>query len=142
MDISVIERESTLTVVNARPEYERAAQWLDAFAVRSGVPAEVSQRLLVVLDEVLSNVVNHALAGSEPGTREVRLRIRLMPTMVQLQIIDDGPPFDPAAYRAKERPPEGGAGLLFVRGLMDEVKFTRWRGHNRLTVCKQLAATA
>ena len=144
MDISVIEHASTLTVVNARPEFERAAVWLGDFAAGAGLPDDLSSRLLVALDEVLSNVVHHGLAGAMEGEREIRLCVRLRPETVELDVVDDGPDFDPttvtAATPADRR--VGGAGLLFVRALMDEVRFTRQGDRNCLTFCKRLAATA
>jgi serine/threonine-protein kinase RsbW len=141
----VIEHESTLIVVNARPEFERAATWLGDFIARAGLPGDLNSRLLVVLDEVLSNVVNHALAGAMEGEREIRLCVRLRPEMVELNVIDDGPAFDPTAVAAVTLKAErrvGGAGLLFVRALVDEVRFTRQGDRNCLTLCKRLAATA
>ena len=144
MDISVIEHASTLTIVNARPEFERAAVWLSGFTTSAGLSHDVSSRLLVVLDEVLSNVVNHGLAGAMEGEREIRLAVRLRPETVELDVVDDGPAFDPttvapATLAADRR--VGGAGLLFVRALMDEVRFIRHEDRNCLTLRKRLAAT-
>jgi anti-sigma regulatory factor (Ser/Thr protein kinase) len=145
MDVSVIEHESTLTVVNARPEFERAAIWLGDFAAGAGLPDDLCSRLLVALDEVLSNVVNHGLAGAMEGEREIRLCVRIRAQTVELDIVDDGPVFDPttvvsATLKADQR--AGGAGLLFVRALMDEVRFSRQGDRNCLTLCKRLAAPA
>jgi hypothetical protein len=67
MDVSVIKQESTQTVVNARAELGRAATWLEDFIASASPPDDMNSRLLVVLDEVLSNVVNHALAGAVEG---------------------------------------------------------------------------
>jgi serine/threonine-protein kinase RsbW len=145
MDVSVIEPESTLTVVNARPEFARAATWLNDFAAGVGLPEDLSSRLLVVLDEVLSNVVYHGLAGAMEGEREIRLTVRLRPETVELDVVDDGPAFDPTTVASSRLAADrrvGGAGLLFVRALMDEVRFTRQGDRNCLTLCKRLAATA
>jgi serine/threonine-protein kinase RsbW len=140
MDVSVIRQESTLTVVNARAEFARAATWLHDFSAGMGLPNDLASRLLVVLDEVLSNVVNHALAGAVEGSREIRLRIRLRPEAVELEIVDDGPVFDPTfAPGTRADRQLGGAGLLFVRSLMDEVRFIRQGDRNCLTLCKKLA---
>ena len=145
MDICVIEHELTLTVVNARPEFERAATWLGDFAAGAGLPDDLSQRLLVALDEVLTNVVHHGLAGATEGQREIQLYVRLRPETVELEVVDDGPPFDPTTVASSLLAADrrvGGAGLLFVRALMDEVRFTRQGDRNCLTLCKRLAATA
>jgi hypothetical protein len=63
MGASVIKQESTQTVVNARAELGRATTWLEDFIASAGLRDDLNSRLLVVLDEVLSNVVNHALLG-------------------------------------------------------------------------------
>lgn len=141
----MIDDESSLTVVNARPEFERAAIWLGDFIVRAGLPDDLSSRLLVVLDEALSNVVNHALAGAVEGAREIRLSVRLRPETVELEVIDDGPAFDPTSIAAPTMETDrriGGAGIVFMRAMMDEVRFTRQGDRNCLTLCKRLAAAA
>lgn len=144
MDVSVIEHQSTLTVVNARPEFARAATWLSDFAAGVGLPDDVSSRLLVVLDEVLTNIVHHGLAGAMEGEREIRLCVRLRPAAVELDVVDDGPDFDPTTVASSATAADrlvGGAGLLFVRALMDDVRFTRQGDRNCLTLCKRLTAT-
>ena len=94
----------------------------------------------VALDETLSNVFTHALAGAAEGTRQVGLGVRRIGRRVELEVIDDGPGFDPtralvdsAATRITERRP-GGVGLLFVRAMTDETGFLRQDGHNRLVM--------
>ena len=144
MDDSVVEQESTLTVVNARAEFGRAAAWLHDFIQSVGLPDDLNSRLLVVLDEVLSNVVTHGLVAAAEGKREIRLGIRLRPETVELEVIDDGPAFDPTTFAPRTGAADGqlgGAGLLFVRALMDEVRFIRHEDRNCLTLRKRLAAT-
>ncbi len=138
----------TLTIVNARPEIKRASAWLDDFAARAGLSNDVIAKLQVALDEVLSNIVNHTLANARGDQREVGLGARIRADIVELEVTDDGPAFNPndmvavpKATRVAERR-EGGVGLLFVRALMDEVRFVRHGGRNCLTLCKRLAVTA
>lgn len=140
--------ESSLTVVNARNEIERASVWLGQFSARAGVSSDVTARLLVALDEVLTNIITHALADAPEGQREIWLRLRFRTDMLELEISDDGPKFDPTrvvpvpkATRTAKRQ-EGGAGLLFVRAVTDEVRFTRRGGRNCLTLYKRLAVPA
>lgn len=141
-------RESSLTVVNARKEIERASAWLGEFSACAGIPGDVTARLLVALDEVLINIITHALRDAPEGQREIWLCVRLRTATLELEVSDDGPTFDPTsvvpvprATRAAKRQ-EGGVGLLFVRTLMDEVRFTRQGGRNRLTLFKRLAVPA
>jgi serine/threonine-protein kinase RsbW len=140
--------ESTLTVVNARTEVERASSWLGDFALRAGLSKELTARLQVALDEVLSNIITHALAGAPEGQQEIWLCLRIRKNTMELEVSDDGPEFDPTqvvpvpkAARVVKRQ-EGGVGLLFVRTLVDEVRFTRHGGRNCLILCKRLAVPA
>jgi anti-sigma regulatory factor (Ser/Thr protein kinase) len=138
--------EDSLNVVNARAELARALDWLERFAARAALPPAVTTKLHVALDETLSNVLTHALAGAAEGTRQVALALRRAGRRVELEMIDDGPAFDPtralvgsAATRITERR-AGGVGLLFVKTVMDDIVFRRQDGHNRLIMVVRLAA--
>jgi serine/threonine-protein kinase RsbW len=140
---------STLTVVNAWPELERASTWLGKVCMSAGLSKDLTGRLQVALDEVLSNVMAHALADAPEGLREMGLSIRIWAEdRVELEVTDDGPAFDPTGVAPAPRAirvagrREGGAGLLFVRSLMDEVRFCRRAGRNCLTLCKRLEGAA
>jgi serine/threonine-protein kinase RsbW len=137
--------ESVLTIVNARIEFERASAWLGDFCARTGLSSDVTGKLQVALDEVLSNIMAHAMADAPEGERDIGLCLRVRTGTLELEVSDDGPEFDPTrvapvpkAIRVARRQ-EGGVGLLFVRTLMDEVRFTRHGGRNRLVLYKRLA---
>lgn len=132
-------------MVNAGPELSRAMTWLDAFAAQADLPSDITSKLQVALDEMLSNVFIHGLAGQPEGGRQVQLGLRRSRDRVELEVIDDGPEFDPTGapvdnrvIRVTERRP-GGVGLLFVNTLMDEVRFTRQDGRNRLVMTMRLS---
>jgi serine/threonine-protein kinase RsbW len=139
--------EDWLTVVNASGEVALAVAWVERFAARAGLPCEIESRLEIALDETLSNVFIHALAGAAEGSRQVSLCLRRLAERVELEVTDDGPEFDPtqvltanAAVRITDRR-VGGVGLLFVRTLTNDITYTRQNGHNRLTVSVQLGRT-
>jgi serine/threonine-protein kinase RsbW len=136
---------SNLTITNAPNELERAAVWLDGFAEAASLAAGVTSKLQVAMDEVLSNVIHHGFAGAAMGRHEIGLDARLLSDRVELEISDDGPEFDPtragvapAADPAAE-PRIGGAGLLFVRALVDDLRYQRNAGLNCLILTKRLA---
>ena len=148
MDASLDACEAALSIRNAWPEVERAAIWLEGFAVRTGVPADASAKLMVVLDEAMSNVMRHALPGVPAGGREILVKVRRLAGSVELEVIDDGAAFDPTrpavlqrAKRIADRQ-EGDVGLLFIRTLMDDVRYVRQDGRNHFTMCKRLAIAA
>jgi serine/threonine-protein kinase RsbW len=105
-------------------------------------PVEVS------LDEVLANVIRHGLAGRGESAR-VELELQLdagEPPRCELLVSDDGPEFDPLAAEAPdttlavEDRPIGGLGIELVKRLMDEVRYERSGGRNRLRLARRLVA--
>ena len=118
-----------------------AAGVLDDFCTAEGVPAHVAWRLRVVLDEVMANVASHGASG--PGG--VDLRLRRDGDVVEMQVLDDGPAFDPLARPAPDvtlpldaRQP-GGLGIALMKSLMDVVSYERTT-RNILTVRKRVDA--
>lgn len=133
-------REASLEMLHASLGIDRAAAWLDEFAASADIPAEVTAKLQVVLDEIVSNLIRHAV----PDAGAILLQVRRREHDVELAVTDHGPPFDPTRFepvplevRVAERQ-VGGAGLLFVRALIDEIEFARRDGRNHLVLRKRL----
>lgn len=107
--------------------------WLD----QAGVPMAEAARLMIVFDEILSNIARHG-----GGTMEVT--IRLAAGTLSALIADDGPAFDPLARPAPDtglgidERDIGGLGIHLVREMMDEVSYAYADGRNRLTFSKTL----
>jgi serine/threonine-protein kinase RsbW len=133
---------ASLTLLNAMPEIERAEAWLEAVGEEFAVPSEAVARLQVAMDEVLTNIISHGLAGVSEGTRNIWLDVTVNSARIELRVSDDGPPFDPTSVRpalAQARIVArqiGGVGLLFVRSLVDDLQFDRVDGRNDLTMSK------
>jgi len=114
-----------------------------------GLSKSVTWPVEVSLDEVLANVVHHALAGRGAAATvelELRLDTRTVPAECELVVSDDGPEFDPLAADAPdtslavEDRPVGGLGIALVRRLMDDVAYERRDGRNRLRLRRRLVA--
>ena len=119
-----------------------AAGILDDFCAAEALPAAISWRLRVVLDEVMANVISHAAPFGGGG---VDLCLRRDADVVEMRVSDDGPAFDPLARPAPDvtlpleaRQP-GGLGIALMTSLMDEVRYERTT-RNILTVRKRIAA--
>ncbi len=105
-------------------------------------PPQAVWRLKVAtaVSEIAANIVQHAYGGAEQG--EIGLRLRLSSSGVEARFTDQGAAFrgtlhDPGPLDMIEQPieeldpselPEGGFGLILVRGLMDTVQYRRTRG--------------
>ena len=101
------------------------------FAKRYGVPAKVRQKINLVLDELLNNIISYAYDDEDEDEHFIDIDIRLTDTRLLVTITDDGRPFNPfeeeapdTALSVEERP-MGGLGVHLVRNLMDRVAYER-----------------
>jgi sigma-B regulation protein RsbU (phosphoserine phosphatase) len=92
-----------------------------------GFPEAEIQRIVLAVDEVVTNVITYAYG---PGTSET-FELDLIPhgDGMTVTVTDYGQPFDfekesrKYAGQAAEDQPEGGIGLFLVRRFMDEVRY-------------------
>jgi anti-sigma regulatory factor (Ser/Thr protein kinase) len=134
--------EVEIRIANRLDELEKVVRAVDAFAAAHDIPAGVLNRLNLVLDEVLNNIVSYGYPDGAPG--EIRLRLDRDPAAVRAEIEDDGIPFAwpppgplDRSVPARERA-VGGAGLRFIHGLMDAVAYERIANRNRLRLTKRI----
>lgn len=114
----------------------------EAFLAGAAVPDRIAAQILVALDEVVSNIFMHGVREGEPN---VRVRLTVADGAVSGVIDDDGIAFDPLAaavpdtsLSAEDRP-IGGLGLHIVRKTMDDIRYDRDHGQNRLRFHKIFA---
>lgn len=134
-----------LRLANDLAGLAQLAERVEGFGTAQNLPASVVNALNVVLDEAVSNAINH---GYDAGVRgEIAVRLRRAPDGVLLEVEDDGRPFDPLQAPppdltlSLERRPIGGLGIHLIRNLMDEVSYARVGGRNVLKMIKHLART-
>lgn len=112
------------------------------------IPAGTLRTVILVLDELFTNVVTHGYLN-DPGGR-VRIEASVRDEAVQVSITDQAPAFDPRQVPFPdttlgiEQRPIGGLGLLFVRRMADSLDYQRLddgRGpaRNVVTFTKRLA---
>jgi len=132
----------TVISIDARiAETSRVADQVESFGRDQRVASSAVNDLNVALDEVVSNIVRHG--GETARAHLVVIRIGLAGGWFFAEVRDQGVPFDPVAYVAPEsrggkRAP-GGLGLVFVRALMDEVRYTREGQSNVLFLAKSVS---
>jgi serine/threonine-protein kinase RsbW len=121
------------------------AERVEGFGAAQGLSANVVNALNVVLDEAVSNAINH---GYDAGVRgEIAVRLRRAGDGVLVEVEDDGRPFDPLQTPPPdltlplEQRPIGGLGVHLIRNLMDEVSYARVGGRNVLKMVKHLGRT-
>ncbi|MGA7873005.1 MAG: ATP-binding protein [Candidatus Binatus sp.] len=106
-----------------------------AFVREQGIAADEAPRILILLEELLTNLVKYGYPDrSEPGRAEIALG--LDGNRLEIEFIDDGRAFDPFGEPAPdlERPLEartvGGLGLHILRSLTHEASYERRNENN------------
>jgi serine/threonine-protein kinase RsbW len=133
----------SLTLRNHRSEISGLVDRIEAFGAEANLSPDVTFRLTLALDEIVSNVIRHAFGDGAEHQIEVRLDVAN--GVVTATVEDDGVPFDPrdAPAPALDAPLEqrqaGGLGMHLVRSTMDEIDYRREGGRNVLTVRKAIA---
>ena len=123
-------------------ELDRLPELLDPVrqaAEQAGLTEAQIMRLELAVEEALVNLCNHAYADrTEPGPADCRIVVD--PEGLWVEIIDEGPPFDPLArpdpnttLGLDEREP-GGLGVFLIKQLVSEVSYRRQEDRNVLTI--------
>jgi serine/threonine-protein kinase RsbW len=121
----------------------RAADAFEAFIASRRVPARGRRRLLLALDEILSNIIRH---GCPQGSDTINVTFSMEADMIEIEFVDSAGPFNPleaplpdttAALEARQ---PGGLGIALVRAMMDDVRYERRDGRNVLTLTARLPA--
>ena len=132
----------TLSVPGTLPGVLQAVQAFERFSRAHALSEGAAWRFLVALDEILSNIVRHGLAGRGGA---IDLTFSIDGDDVAVEIIDAAgafnplllPPPDTSSPLADRQP--GGLGIAIVRRLMDDTRYERrddrnhfimrWRAH-------------
>jgi serine/threonine-protein kinase RsbW len=128
----------SLTLRNHTSEIGRLVDRIDAFGAEAGLPPDVTFRLALSLDEIVSNVIRHGL--DDNAEHQILVTLDVADGRVTATVADDGVPFDPrdAPLPNLDAPLEerlaGGLGMHLVRETMDEIDYRRENGRNVLTV--------
>jgi anti-sigma regulatory factor (Ser/Thr protein kinase) len=131
-----------VTLSNRLEEIERLATVVETCGEAHHLPAAVVYAINLSLDEVVTNVISYAFTDVQDHAIEVRLRLDA--GEIQVDVVDDGRPFDPRDVPAPDldAPLEergiGGLGLHIVRKMMDGLSYRREGSRNVLTLRKRL----
>jgi len=101
-------------------------------------PAAERGKLMMALDEALTNVVLYAYPAEQRGT--VGIRLDRKDNTITAEVVDHGKPFDPTAHPAPditlpiEQRPIGGLGIHLMRNLVTSLRYYRQKGENHLVL--------
>ncbi len=111
---------------------------IDEFCQQAGLDAQESHAVTLAVSEAAANVMKHSYRGDH--TRELSLVCRTVGHGIEIEIRDDGEPFDPDAQPLP--PPDelraGGRGVYLMRAMMDSVEYRREGATNSVRLRKML----
>ena len=125
---------------NDLSELEPLCRHLNKFGQDAGLSEACITDVNICLDELFTNIVSY---GFEDDLEHIiRFTMDLDNRVLTLTIEDEGIPFNPLEKKAPEVPVDlidvriGGLGIHIVRKLMDDVRYKRKQGKNKLTLKK------
>jgi len=127
-----------LVAATKLPEIERITTEFGQFADERGLAAAVSQKVSIVFDDLLSNIISYGFSDDEEHA--INIDVSYLPGKLVITITDDGMPFNPfdqvgpdTSLSVEERD-IGGLGVLLVKELMDEYQYQRHSNSNVVTL--------
>ena len=144
MDAAMIEslRKITIHFANDAEEAPRVARRIENFLKENNVLETTINKVLLCVDELITNIIAHAY--NDKQEHAVLLACRLYDDKVELELRDDGTPFDPTLKQVPnvelslEDRNIGGLGIHLVTTLMDKVEYHREGDFNVLVSTKML----
>lgn len=132
----------TVPIRPHKEELPRLHTELDELGRKHGFPTQAVLDIQLVLEEHLTNILCH---GKLPeGGGQITLRWRLSGHALEIEVEDNGSPFNPLdhpKFEANQPFDErnlGGLGIHMMRSFMDRLDYRRQAGLNILTLRKQI----
>ena len=135
---------ASITLRSEAAELVRLEAFAEAFARNCALADDERARLLVILEELFTNVVEHGY-GVRVGVGSVAVTLGWRHGLLTIGFVDDGPPFDPLAHAGPdldapvEQRPIGGLGIAIVRAFVDRARYCRKGDRNHLHLVRRLA---
>jgi serine/threonine-protein kinase RsbW len=113
----------------------RILTWIDGLPICE----DAKYFTYAALEELVTNKIKYGY--DEAGDRVIEVKIAIDGSVVRLELVDDGPEFDPTAHpspdiaRHLEEGADGGLGLELVRRICSRMEYRRDGNLNRVSLC-------
>jgi sigma-B regulation protein RsbU (phosphoserine phosphatase) len=137
-EVSKEVQDEALVIGNRLAEMSRVESWLGKITTTWALPAQVVFALDLVINEAVTNVINHAFRDLE--RHDIRIALRNGADAVEIEVTDDGIAFDPvtrldvAPADDLEHADVGGRGIHLIKRFSTDQRYDRVAGRNRLRV--------
>ena len=132
MNVLSLEKEAL------RDNLEELFVFVEQALASLNAPASDRGKMMMALDEALTNVVFYAYPEDQRGT--VGIYLSRDDNTITAEVVDHGKPFDPTAHPAPditlpiEQRPIGGLGIHLMRNLVTSLRYYHKNGENHLVL--------
>jgi len=147
MERKKVRQKYQLKISSITENLEIIREFTRNLAVKAGFNNEVSDQIVLAVDEACTNVIKHA--HSYNARRLIELVVFLDPEKMEIVISDKGKGFDidslqtPDIKKYVHESRTGGLGIHLMRTLMDEVSFSiQPSKKNKVSMVKYLMKSA
>jgi anti-sigma regulatory factor (Ser/Thr protein kinase) len=133
-----------LNLKNDLSELHRLSAAAEAFARANGMDETETYNLLLVLEEVITNIISYGY--TDEAVHGITVTITLENRELTLRITDDAREFNPLEKAMPDlnapldERPIGGLGIALFRSIMDSIEYRRVNDRNILTLKRTLAS--
>lgn len=128
------DRKSSLVLVADQESADKVRTFFDMFIEDNEIPIKASTKIMVMVDEIYSNILNYS------GASKSKVTARYEDGKVLMSFQDNGIYYnplkkeDPDITLSAEERAIGGLGIFMVKQMAEDVKYTRIAGKNILDV--------
>ena len=129
-----------ISIKNRIEELEHVARFVDEVCEALNLDMELQMNLILVMEEMVSNVIFYAYPKDKEAT--IELMAECDGRELTFVLTDQGREFDPTMKNLADmdvNPAErelGGMGIFIVKNIMNQVTYQRLEGKNLLTMKK------
>ncbi|WP_051261187.1 ATP-binding protein [Desulfovibrio inopinatus] len=132
-------------IENALPSLEQVAEHVEAFCSENGFTPKDTYHIRLVLDELLTNVIQYGYTDNV--VHFILVNLASDGEVLTVHIEDDAARFnllevpEPDVHAPIEDRPIGGLGIHLVQKLMNSIRYERIGNKNRITLKKRICST-
>ena len=130
-----------LTLSPLLSELTRIRNELERYLLDGSLPDTTRNTLLVVSEEILTNIVRYGCC--DEASDKIEVKIDQQSAVVHMDFIDSGKPFNPlreagraTAGQLVNNQEPGGLGIHLIRGLTNHQEYTRKADRNHFRITK------
>ncbi|MEE8336066.1 MAG: SpoIIE family protein phosphatase, partial [Candidatus Neomarinimicrobiota bacterium] len=129
-----------LKIINNLSEIEGLINSFNEFAIQNKMSEKDMAQIDITLDDLSNNIISYGF--EDKNTHDINFNGELSGNRLIINIDDEGKEFnllnleEPSTTQTVEEREIGGLGIHLVKSIMDEVKYKRSKGANKITIIK------